>query len=70
MRNNPKTGGYNLDGTRHTKQGFIPPLWLIMPEDENDRYSMGWYFCDEVEQLNGPFNTMEEAAEAFKKYVP
>jgi hypothetical protein len=68
MTKNPKTGGYNLDGTKHNNPGHIPPLYLIMPEDETERYSMGWYFCDEAELLNGPFNTFEEAVEAFKNY--
>jgi len=68
--NNHKTGGYNLDGSKHKKQGHIPPLWLIMPGDESKDYPPGWYFCDEAEQLNGPFGTIDEAAEAFKQYVP
>lgn len=68
MYKNSKTGGYNLDGTRQNDSTRIPPLWLIMPEDADEHYSMGWYFCDECEHLNGPFNTMEEAAEASKKY--
>ena len=68
MYKNSLSGGYNLDGTRHDKIGYISPIFLIMPEDESNLYHQGWYFCDEVEQLNGPFNTIEEAIECFKNY--
>lgn len=29
----------------------------------------GWYFADEAEQANGPYNSKDEAREAFKEYV-
>lgn len=67
---NSKTGGYNLDGTIHNEPGHISPLYLITKEDESVYYVAGWYFCDEVEQLIGPFDKIEDAIDAFKKYVP
>jgi hypothetical protein len=63
---------YGLDGEMWTKAGHIPPITLILEEDIGVRalpeYKAGWYFCDEAEQINGPFNTFEEAVEGFKKY--
>jgi hypothetical protein len=29
----------------------------------------GWYFCDEAEQLNGPYETEKKAIEALNQYV-
>lgn len=59
---------YNLDGTEHNKAGFIAPIVLIESPEGSDKYPIGWYFCDEVEQLHGPFNTFEETVELFKSY--
>jgi hypothetical protein len=32
------------------------------------RYKTGWYFSDESQQLNGPFETIEECRKVFKAY--
>lgn len=42
-----------------------PHIFLVENEPE---YVNGWYFSDESEQFNGPFNTIEEAREIFTKY--
>ena len=31
-------------------------------------YSVGWYFEDETQGLNGPFNSRQEALDSFNKY--
>ena len=42
-------------------------IWLVTKELE---FCLpGWYFSDETEQFNGPFNTKEEAEENLKAYV-
>jgi len=32
-------------------------------------YEKGWYFVNEAEQLEGPFNTQEQAENALREYV-
>jgi hypothetical protein len=63
---------YGLDGEMFTRAGHIPPIMLILEEDIGvlclPKYKAGWYFCDEAEQINGPFEKFEEAVENFKKY--
>jgi len=34
------------------------------------RYADGWYWVDEIEQLNGPYETREDAAIALSEYTP
>ena len=46
----------------------IPHILLLMKDTIG--YYKGWYFCDELEQINGPFNTFEEAVEHFRRYTP
>lgn len=36
---------------------------------KNVPYTVGWYFSDEIEQLNGPYNTEKEANEALEAYI-
>jgi hypothetical protein len=40
-------------------------IWEVRDEKE---YIDGWYFADETEQFNGPFNTKEEAEKNCKEY--
>lgn len=41
---------------------------IYLNNTDSDKYLKGWYFCDETEDLNGPFSTLEECEEIFKKY--
>lgn len=63
---------YNLDGTPHNTPGHIPPILLILPEDVGvvtlPDYAAGWYYCDEAEQVTGPFKKFSEAVAGFKYY--
>lgn len=36
---------------------------------DEDGWDVGWYFADETEDLNGPFETHEEAEKALADYV-
>lgn len=38
-------------------------------ENSNDNFEPGWYFSDEVEQLEGPYKSQEEAEREFNEYV-
>jgi hypothetical protein len=58
---------FDLEGNEHNKEGHIPPIGLLMHDDGG--YLRGWYYCDEAEQVSGPFNTFEETVIAFNKYV-
>jgi hypothetical protein len=36
--------------------------------EENDGYLPGWYFSDEIGEMHGPFQTLEETEECLKNY--
>lgn len=58
---------FDLDGKPWEKVGFIPPIILV--EEKKDGYEPGWYHSNEVGMLeDGPFGTLQEAAQAFNKY--
>lgn len=62
---------FNIDGTTHDKPSHIPAIVQVRKDDDvSTDTKPGWYFCDEVAQLNGPFNTFKKAVTAFKKYEP
>lgn len=70
---------FDLDGTVWTKEGYIPPIVrlykdveMIKGEVDNPiaefTFKAGWYHCDEVEQIIGPFANLDEAVAAYKEY--
>jgi len=58
---------YDTDGKPWDKPNHIPPIVLL--DKGTEEYPPGWYHCDEVEQLHGPFSTLEEAAIAYNEYM-
>lgn len=40
-------------------------IWLVIGQED---YIDGWYFSDESEQLNGPFDTMKIAEDNLDSY--
>lgn len=64
-----KTGPYHRDGTPHTGNETIPHLWYESVKTAKKLADVGWYFNDEAEQLNGPYQSRKEACEALDKYA-
>ena len=44
------------------------PIWYLAGKDPGSDLSVGWYFNDETEDLNGPFDTRDTAELMLKKY--
>ena len=46
------------------------PIWYLAGTDLNDPplEAGKWYFSDESAQLNGPYNTREDAESTLKRY--
>lgn len=43
--------------------------YIYENSEATDEYPVGFYFSDEVESLNGPFGTIEEATNALNRYI-
>jgi hypothetical protein len=44
------------------------PIWYLAGKDLASELKVGWYFNDETEDLNGPFDTRDTAELMLKKY--
>jgi len=49
------------------KAGLKHEHIYLLTEDYGE-FLKGWYFGDEAELLNGPFDTLEEVEDIFKSY--
>lgn len=48
------------EGTKHTH--------IYLAKEDFQEYKKGWYFSDEVSQLNGPYNSLNECYSALTAY--
>ena len=50
------------------KDDIIYPHIYLISDPTEDVTEIGWYFSDECEQLNGPFNTFMETKLLLENY--
>lgn len=44
------------------------PIWYLAGKDSASDLKVGWYFNDETEDLNGPYESRAEAENKLKQY--